>query len=172
MKANDPKLTKSIIGVDHTGNKLIQDVVVEKGLTIFLNSQEVVTSMTIGDHPKYMAVGFLVNQNMLSKADIITSIDFDEEIGVIVVRTKKETNHEKRIKNKIRTSGCAYGTIFGDVLEEFDKKKLDENIKINSNSIYKILKEVNTYPSLYFKSVLYMDVFYVKVLIQLLILKM
>ena len=66
---NDNRLIKKVNGKDHLGNPYSQNVVMERPLTIFLNKQEVVTSMTVGDHPEWMAIGFLVNQGMLSKDD-------------------------------------------------------------------------------------------------------
>lgn len=99
-----------------------------------------------------MAVGFLFNQNMLCKEDIITSVDIDEDTETVVVRTKNTTNHEKKIKRKIRTSGCASGTIFGDVLDEFEKKRINNNLKVSSSYLKKIINKVNLYPSLYLKS--------------------
>ena len=101
---NDPRLIKKVNGKDHLGNSYSQNVVMERPLTIFLNKQEVVTSMTVGDHPEWMAVGFLVNQGMLSKNDKIIGIDLDWDLEVIVVRTDKETNYEdnSNIENKVR----------------------------------------------------------------------
>ena len=58
-------LTKSVNGIDHEGNVVNKEVVVERPLTIFLNNQEIITVMTIGDHPKFMAVGFLINQHQI-----------------------------------------------------------------------------------------------------------
>ena len=87
---NDQRLIKKVNGKDHLGNAFSQNVVMERPLTIYLNKQEVVTSMTVGDHPEWMAVGFLVNQGMLNKNDKIISIDLDWEAEVIVVRTKKD----------------------------------------------------------------------------------
>ena len=46
--------------------------IVERPLTLFLNEQEIVTMMTICDYPKYLAIGYLLNQNMLKKNDKIT----------------------------------------------------------------------------------------------------
>ena len=83
----DSFLTKSVSGIDHNGNVINKEVVVERPLTIFLNSQEIITVMTVGDHPKFMAVGFLINQNMLLKSDKIIAIDVDWESEVVVVRT-------------------------------------------------------------------------------------
>jgi FdhD protein len=48
----DPRLTERVTGVDQTGAKVETAVIVERALTIFLNSQEIVTAMTIGDYPE------------------------------------------------------------------------------------------------------------------------
>ena len=61
---SDPRLTRSVIGVDQEGRHVDHAVTVEKPLTLFLNGQEIVTMMTIGDHPEYLAVGYLLNQGM------------------------------------------------------------------------------------------------------------
>ena len=68
-------LTKKIIGIDQNRNLIEAKVIKEKALTIFLNNQEIVTLMSIGDHPKYLSVGYLLNQNMLKNSDIIKSIE-------------------------------------------------------------------------------------------------
>ena len=93
---------------------------VERALTIFLNAQEIVTAMTIGDYPEYLAIGYLLNQNMLRADDVVTGVDYDEELAVVVVRTKRATNYEKKLKKKVQTSGCAQGTVFGDLMEALE----------------------------------------------------
>src|SRR5437868_9864579 len=87
----DPRLTERVEGVDQTGAKIETRVTVERALTIFLNSQEIVTAMTINDYPDYLALGYLLNQNMLLPTDVVTSIDFDEELSLVVVRTRRKT---------------------------------------------------------------------------------
>src|SRR6516164_7357992 len=66
----DPRLTRRVAGVDQEGQPIETAVVVERPLTLFLNGQEIVTMMTIGDHPDYLAVGYLLNQNMLRADDV------------------------------------------------------------------------------------------------------
>ncbi|MBT3938422.1 MAG: formate dehydrogenase accessory sulfurtransferase FdhD [Pelagibacterales bacterium] len=149
---DDQSLIKEVEGLDESGNYFKQNVVMERPLTIFLNKQEVVTSMTVGDHPEWMAVGFLVNQGMLSAMDNITSVDLDWDIEVIVVRTEKETNYEEKLKKKIRTSGCAVGTMFADVMDIFDKIVLNNKVKFHTKWLIGLLKKVNTQPSLYLKA--------------------
>src|ERR1044071_4835212 len=116
----DPRLSERVIGIDQTGVKVETAVVVERALTIFLNSQEIVTAMTIGDYPEYLAIGYLLNQNMLMADDVVTGVDYDEELALVVVRTKRKTNYEKKLKKKVQTSGCAQGTVFGDLMEALE----------------------------------------------------
>ena len=71
----DKRLSERVIGIDQTGAEVETAVVVERALTIFLNSQEIVTAMTIGDYPEYLAIGYLLNQHMLLPDDTITSVD-------------------------------------------------------------------------------------------------
>ena len=104
-----PGLSQPVTGVDESGAPVTLPVVTEKPLTLFLNRQEIVTSMTIGDWPAELAVGYFLNQNMLHADDVITGIDHDDELGVVIVRTERETDFEAKMKRKIRTSGCAEG---------------------------------------------------------------
>ena len=48
----------------------------EKILTIYLNSEEILTAMTICDYPEYLAVGFLFNQNMINSASELKNVEF------------------------------------------------------------------------------------------------
>ncbi len=145
----DPRLTRRVAGMDETGSRIDTEVVVERPLTLFLNGQEIVTMMTIGDHPDCLAVGYLGNQNMLRPEDEITGIDHDEELGVVVVRTARKTNYEKKLRKKTLTSGCAQGTIFGDVMEKFAEVVLDPAARLRTSWIYALSKQINLTPSLY-----------------------
>src|ERR1700751_3212023 len=89
----DPRLTERVSGIDQTGAQITTAVTVERALTIFLNKQEIVTAMTINDYPDYLALGYLLNQNMLRVDDEVTGVDYDEELSVVVVRTKRATNY-------------------------------------------------------------------------------
>ena len=142
-------LTTSLQGVDASAQPVDLPVVTEKPLTIYLNRQEIVTAMTLGDRPQQMAVGFLYNQNMLQNGDHITAIDYDEELSVVIVRTAHETNYEAKLQKKIRTSGCAQGTVFGDIMDRFDKIKLNPDMRISTRQLMHLSKAINTAPSLY-----------------------
>ena len=148
----DKLLTEKISGIDQDGGHNKLSVTVERPLTLFLNGQEIVTMMTIGDFPTCLAVGFLLNQNMLSSQDKITAIDYDAEIDTVVVRTARVTNYEEKLKKKTRTSGCAVGTVFGDVMEKFDEIVLDPDARIRTSWLYSLSKKINSTPSLYLEA--------------------
>jgi len=148
----DPSLTREVSGIDHTGAATSTSVVHERALTLYLNTQEIVTMMTIGDHPDLLAVGFLLNQNMLLGDDEITAIDVDEELEVVVVRTARATDYEDKLKKRVRTSGCAQGTAFGDLMENISAVRLDKKARIRTSWLYSLLHQVNTIPSLYLKA--------------------
>ena len=149
---DDNKLTKNVSGINELNEPIDIDVVTEKPLTIYLNSQEIVTTMTLGDMPKELSVGYLLNQNMINRKDVIEDIDYDEDIDVVVVRTKRKTNYEKKLSKKIRTSGCAVGTVYGDMMEIFYDIKLNDETKIKSSWMRKISKNIIEVPSLYLKA--------------------
>jgi FdhD protein len=148
---SDPRLTERVTGVDHTGRAVETRVTVERALTIFLNSQEIVTAMTINDYPEYLALGYLINQHMLLPDDLVTGIDYDEELAVAVVRTKRKTDYEKKLKKKVQTSGCAQGTVFGDLMEALENVTLPESV-LRTSWLYALTHKINTTPSLYLEA--------------------
>jgi len=147
----DPRLTERVSGVDQTGAPIETSVTVERALTIFLNSQEIVTAMTINDYPEYLALGYLLNQHMLLPDDEVTAIDYDEELSIVVVRTKRKTNYEKKLKKKVQTSGCAQGTVFGDLMEALENVALPD-AQLRTSWLYKLTQSINMTPSLYLEA--------------------
>lgn len=148
---NDARLTERVTGIDQTGAAIETSVTVERPLTIFLNSQEIVTAMTINDYPEYLAIGYLLNQHMLLPDDIVTGVDYDEELSLVVVRTKRKTNYEKKLKKKVQTSGCAQGTVFGDLMEALEDVSLPAT-PLRTSWLYALTHKINTTPSLYLEA--------------------
>ena len=146
---DDPRLTRTVAGIDHEGKPVETAVVMERPLTLFLNGREIVTMMTIGDHPDYLAVGYLLNQNMLRPDDRVIAIDYDDELETVVVRTDRETDFEDKLRKKTLTSGCAQGTVFGDLMEKFEEVRLDRGAVLRTSWLYALTRKINTAPSLY-----------------------
>src|ERR1700759_3397205 len=143
-----PRLTERVAGTDQTGASVEINVPVERPLTLYLNAQEIVTMMTIGDYPEYLALGYLLNRNMLKYDDIVTEVEYDDDLQVVVVRTEHRTNFEQKLKKRTQTSGCAQGTAFGDLLEAFEKVILPK-AELRTSWLFQMAHTINAMPSLY-----------------------
>ena len=154
LVAPDPassRLTRRVEGLTHEGAVESFTVVEERPLTIFLNSSEIVTAMTIGDHPELLALGFLHNQRMIAGMDDVIGVDYDEELETAVVRTHAETDFEAKLRKKTRTSGCAVGTVFGDMMEAVEGLVLPDS-EVRTSWLYALADRINRTPSLYLEA--------------------
>ena len=107
--------------------------------------------MTIGDYPEYLALGYLLNQNMLKYDDVVTEVEYDDDLQVVVVRTEHHTNFEQKLKKRTQTSGCAQGTAFGDLLEAVESVALPQ-AELRTSWLYQMTHTINTMPSLYLEA--------------------
>jgi len=148
---HDPRLTERVTGTDQTGASTTINVPVERPLTLYLNAQEIVTMMTVGDYPEYLALGYLLNQNMLSYDDVVTEVEYHEDLQVVVVRTEHNTNFEQKLKKRTQTSGCAQGTAFGDLMEAIEGAALP-TAELRTSWLYQLTHTINTMPSLYLEA--------------------
>lgn len=148
---SNPRLTERVKGIDQTGMPVEATVPVERALTLYLNAQEIVTMMTINDYPDYLALGYLLNQNMLKPDDIVTDVEYDDDLQVVVVRTERNTNYEQKLKKRTLTSGCAQGTAFGDLMEAVEGIELP-GAELRTSWLYQMTRTINTVPSLYLEA--------------------
>ncbi|TIQ22013.1 MAG: formate dehydrogenase accessory sulfurtransferase FdhD [Mesorhizobium sp.] len=148
---DDIRLTEQVSGIDHTGAAVQVRVPVERPLTLYLNAQEIVTMMTIGDYPEFLALGYLLNQNMLKSDDVVTEVEYDDDLQVVIVRTERNTNYEQKLKKRTQTSGCAQGTAFGDLLEALGNTALPAAV-LHTSWLYQMTRTINTTPSLYLEA--------------------
>ncbi|TKW73915.1 MAG: sulfurtransferase FdhD, partial [Bradyrhizobium icense] len=148
---DDPRLTERVRGTDQTGADVEIRVPVERPLTLYLNAQEIVTMMTIGDYPEYLALGYLLNQNMLKYNDVVTEVEYHDDLQVVVVRTEHNTNFEQKLKKRTQTSGCAQGTAFGDLMEAIESVVLPK-AELRTSWLYQMTHAINTMPSLYLEA--------------------
>jgi FdhD protein len=147
----DPRLTERVLGIDQTGARVETRVPVERPLTLYLNAQEIVTMMTINDYPEYLALGYLLNQNMLRYDDVVTEVEYHDDLQVVVVRTEHHTDFEAKLKKRTQTSGCAQGTAFGDLLDAFGSVALPR-ATLRTSWLYQMTRAINTMPSLYLEA--------------------
>ena len=149
-----PGLTRLLTGTDHNGEDLELSVVEERPLSIYLNSREVITQMTVGDYPEYLALGFLHNQDLLSSANPVTSVEHHADIATVVVRTASEGDIEDKLRRQIRTSGCAQGSMFASALAKVAELRFPSSCcdGVSTRIFHHIQHLVNRLPSLYLKA--------------------
>ncbi len=147
----DTRLSRPLVGVDHDRNEVEIRVVEERPLTIYLNDREIVTVMTVGDYPGELAIGYLLNQGLIRKSDGIRGAEFDEELEVVVVRTDRVTDYEEKLRRATRTSGCAVGTVFGDMMETVAGVSLPE-AQVRTSWLYALARKIAVRPSLYLRA--------------------
>ena len=147
-----PALSTPVTGIDENGRAVETRVVTERALAIWLDDREVVSAMTIGDHPALMAVGYLRNQALIGSRDDIASIDVDDEDGIVVVRTHAQRDVSDRMRRRVRTSGCAQGTVFADVMADFERVRLPAGRRVRHSELIALTKRVNSLPSLYLEA--------------------
>ena len=149
----NPELARTLSVTNERGETERVRAIRERPLTIFLNSQEIVTAMTVGDYPEMLALGYLINQGMLPRKPALDGIDYDADLGVVVVRTPEETDFEDRLKKKTLTSGCAQGTVFGDLMEQLDGVRLpDDGVQLPLSTLARLLRRLASVPSLYLEA--------------------
>jgi FdhD protein len=88
---------------------------------------------------------------MLQPDDVVTGIDYDDDLSVVVVRTERATNYEEKLKKKVQTSGCAQGTVFGDLMEVLENTTLP-SAELRTSWLYALTNTINTTPSLYLEA--------------------
>ena len=148
----DPRTSGGVVsleGVDESGQAVTQEVVREQPLTLFLNDREIVTMMTIGDLPEELAVGYLLNQRILTSASQITAVDHAPDIRTVVVRTATRPDYEDKLRRRTLTSGCAQGTLFTDLMEAIEKKQLPKGGKVCASWLGTLAQRIKKAPSLY-----------------------
>ena len=149
---NIPKLVSKVRVFNEENKVKYINLIDEKILTIYLNSQEVLTALTVCDYPEYLAVGFLYNQNIISSKAEIKEVEFNQELSAVVVRTYKQTFFEAQNVKKIKTSGCAMGTVFGDMYNKIKPIPKQNLEKYSINEIRALVKEITGLPSLYMEA--------------------
>ena len=83
--------------------------------------------------------------------DEITRVDYDDDLETVVVRTARETSYEDKLKKKTRTSGCAVGTVFGDMMEGLEGVRLPQ-VQVRTSWLYDVAAKINRTPSLYLEA--------------------
>lgn len=124
-------------------------IAVERALTIYLDKREVVTLMTLGNHPELLILGWLRNQRMVEDIEAIQAIQVDWETESVAITTHGGVDDlDEKLSHKTVTTGCGQGTVFGDLMDDIDKVKMQQP-RLRQSSIYGLLSTLNDYNEVY-----------------------
>lgn len=119
-------------------------LVIEYPLTIFLNEEEIITILCSPKDLKELGVGFLFSEGFLNDINDLIAIDVDEEKGALYINSKNiKTLTEKLQRKRTITSGSAKGTMFYNVMDNFELKKIVDSLEITVDDIKSLVNEFN-----------------------------
>ena len=141
--------TSEVIALNEFGEEVHGNIAVERALTIYLDKREIITLMTLGNHPELLILGWLHNQRIISDIHQLKSIQVDWETDSVAIKTHDGVeNLDKKLNHKTVTTGCGQGTVFGNMMDELEKIKLPVP-QINQSMIYKLLETLNAHNEIY-----------------------
>ena len=135
---------------DETGRLVPTPIAGEHPLTLYVDKQEVVTLMTLGAAPEALAIGFLRNQRLVNAIEEIVSVQVDWEVNAVVVTTRgRLADLDKRMEKRTATTGCGQGTVFGDLMEDIEAVRLDDQVRVEEETLFGLLNSVRVHESIY-----------------------
>ena len=141
--------TSPVVAIDEYQNVREMHVADERALTIYVDSYEIVTLMTMGSQPELLALGYLKNQGLIKEISEIKSVQVDWDVAAAAVSTYANRDDWKdRLGPRIVTTGCGQGTVFGDIMEDLDGLRLSPK-KLKQSDIYALLLNLNAYNDVY-----------------------
>ena len=129
----------------------------ERALTIYLDKKELVTLMTLGAEPEWLVLGFLRNQRLIESVGQIESITVDWQIGegelgepgVAAVKTRANAGVKPaRSADRVVTTGCGQGSVFGDLMAHIDEIVLPP-AHITQGQLYSLVNAIRVQETTY-----------------------
>ncbi|WP_144328063.1 formate dehydrogenase accessory sulfurtransferase FdhD [Tepidimonas charontis] len=150
LSAATAPLTRSIEVVDEYGQRRSIRIPAERPLTVYVDKRELVTLMTLGAHPEWLVLGYLRNQRLVTSLDDIESITVDWDVGAAAVRTRGGLpDLEARTAQRVVTTGCGQGSVFGSLMDALDGITLSPDARLRQSQLYGILRAVREQDSTY-----------------------
>lgn len=122
----------------------------ERPLTILLNNQELVTLLCSPDDLKYLAVGFLASEGLISGQEDIQNVLVDDRRGLVRVTTLEDRQEEgELIFKRFITTGCGRGATFYNVADAQEEIKVDSQTAIKVHEVLTLTKAFLRHSEMY-----------------------
>ncbi|PZO13672.1 MAG: formate dehydrogenase accessory sulfurtransferase FdhD [Burkholderiales bacterium] len=143
-------LTREVEVMNQHGERETISIPAERDLTVYVDKRELVTLMTLGAHPEWLVLGYLLNQRLIASADEIESITVDWDVGAASVKTRHGIDHiEERTSKRVVTTGCGQGSVFGNLMDEIDSIQLPASMVLRQSQLYAIVNAIRLKESTY-----------------------
>jgi FdhD protein len=148
------ELTRPIDVVDQQGVQSSMTIPAERALTVYVDKKEHVTLMTLGANPELLVLGYLRNQRLVNDVKEVESITVDWETGdcgagVAAVRTHAGIEDlQVRAENRLITTGCGQGSVFGDLMADLDGLHVPRGT-ITQSTLYALLGTIRQQNTVY-----------------------
>ena len=142
--------TFEVRAVDEHGEARDVPVAGEHPLTLYVDKRELLTLMTLGAAPEALAIGYLRNQRLVGSIDDIVAVQVDWETNSCAIKTRAGLSElEAKTAKRTKTSGCGQGTMFGDLMDEIDKVKLRDDVRLSDAQLFDLVEKVRKYETIY-----------------------
>ena len=142
--------TFEVEALNERGEMVPTSIAGEHPLTIYLDKRELVTLMTLGHAPEALAIGFLRNQRLVASIDELAAVQVDWETDSVAVTTRRGVRGLKRkMGRRTVTSGCGQGTVYGGLMDEIDKVRLRDDVRLDDAQLVDLVDQVRRHETIY-----------------------
>jgi FdhD protein len=150
LTAASAPLTHAVEVVNELGERLTIQIPAERDLTVYVDKRELVTLMTLGAHPEWLVLGYLLNQRLIGSASDVLSITVDWDVGAASVKTREGIDRiEERTAKRVVTTGCGQGSVFGGLMDDVEAIRLPAAASVRQADLYSIVNTIRLMDSTY-----------------------
>ncbi len=148
-------LLREITVLDEYGEQRRIHIPAERPLTVFVDKRELVTLMTLGQCPELLVLGYLRNQRLIEQVQDVESITVDWDVAAAAVRTRHGVHDiEAKTAQRVVTTGCGQGTVFGDAMTQLHTVTLPSaaDARIRQGTLHRMLETMRQQDSIHRKA--------------------
>jgi len=143
--------TYEVEAINERGEMVPTAIAGEHPLTIYLDKREIVTLMTLGHAPEALVLGYLRNQRLVDTVDAIAAVqvDWDTDSAAVTTRRRSTRGLKQKMAKRTVTSGCGQGTMFGNLMEEIERIKLRDDVRLADAQLFDLIEKVRRHETIY-----------------------
>lgn len=143
-------LVREVGVINEFGEQDSVSIPAERALTLYVDKRELVTLMTLGAMPELLVLGYLRNQRLVRSVADIESVTVDWEVNAAAVKTRSGIEDiEARTSQRVVTTGCGQGSVFGGLMDELDAIQLPEQASMTQGQLYGLLNAIRLQETTY-----------------------